>query len=887
MPLSPGPYAVTAKIGEGGMGEVYRARDTKLDRDVALKVLPQAFTEDPDRLARFEREAKVLASLNHPNIGHIYGLEEAAGQKALVLELVEGLTLADRIKEGPIPVDEALPIAKQIAEALEAAHEQGVIHRDLKPANVKVRPDGMVKVLDFGLAKALAGADFSQAPTVTATVGATREGVILGTAAYMSPEQARGRPLDKRTDIWSFGCVLYEILTARRAFVGNTLTDTLASIVEREPAWDALPPRTPARVRDMLRRCLHKQATHRLRDIGDARIELDEASAGDRADRAPAAAPVLQAVRRWQAIAGVALVALAVGVVLTMLREDGRDVAPPATVSTSAAIAAQLTNYGRSEEASALAPDGRSFAFVSDHAGTPDIWLRQVSGGELVRLTDGREIESRLVFAPDGEAIYFQRSGAVWRIGTLGGQAQTVVPGAIRPSPSPDGQRLAYYVRTGNGFSLVVGTIAGSATTTLVNNVSVAAMPSWSPDGQFLAFTRAGLFAPSNLFVVEVDTGEIRQVTNFTTSADGIQAHVWLPDNRHLVVAYVVGGIGQLSNDLGLLDVENGSISRLTLSAAQSFESLSVSADGSRLITVAREFEREVWKVPFGPDPEANGRAATRILDRVIDPLWTHVSRDGTTLLYNTATTGSRNLWTMPLDGSAPARQITTIPDSSVMHASLSPDGTRVAFVASERETGSSDVWVQNVDGSGLSQLTDDESADSWPVWSPDGRTIVFGAISPGRGPRTHHRVPVDGGPVEEFLDGQFRGDLIPQPDGSGTWLVTSWPAGGGLKLVDYENRTILWEEQLAGWNLSMPMFSPDGQLISIPSSGTPDGDSIWVFDSTTGERRLAVSFPGPFRMYFRADWTDDGTAFIVNRYETPSHVMLFDDFWSATESGE
>ena len=386
--------------------------------------------------------------------------------------------------------------------------------------------------------------------------------------------------------------------------------------------------------------------------------------------------------------------------------------------------------------------------------------------------------------------------------------------------------------------------------------------------------------------MVEVETGEIRQVTNFTTSADGIQAHVWLPDNRHLVVAYVVGGIGQLSNDLGLLDVENGSISRLTLSAAQSFESLSVSADGSRLIAVARKFEREVWKVPFGPDPEANGRAATRILDRVVDPLWTHVSRDGTTLLYNTATTGSRNLWTMPLDGSASARQITTIADGSVMHASLSPDGARVAFVASKRETGSSDVWVQNVDGSGLRQLTDDENADSWPVWSPDGRTIIFGAILPGRGQRTHHRVPVDGGPVEEFLDGQFRGDLIPQPDGSGAWLVTSWPAGGGLRLIDYENRTVLWEEQLAGWNLSMPMFSPDGKLISIPSSGTPDGDSIWVFDSATGERRLAVLFPGRFRMYFRAGWTDNSTAFIVNRYETPSHVMLFDDFWSATESG-
>ena len=238
-----GPYAVTAKIGEGGMGEVYQARDTKLDRDVALKVLPEAFTADPDRLARFEREAKVLASLNHPNIGSIYGLEEAEGIRALVLELVEGPTLADRITQGPIPIDEALPIAKQIAEALEAAHEQGVIHRDLKPANIKVKPDGTVKVLDFGLAKAFqpdpASGDASQSPTLTAA--ATQAGVIMGTAAYMAPEQAKGKVVDKRADVWAFGAVVYEMLTGTRAFVGDDVSDTLAAVLRAEVNLDGLP----------------------------------------------------------------------------------------------------------------------------------------------------------------------------------------------------------------------------------------------------------------------------------------------------------------------------------------------------------------------------------------------------------------------------------------------------------------------------------------------------------------------------------------------------------------------------------------------------------------------------------------------------------------------
>ena len=281
MPLSSGTrigvYQVTAKIGAGGMGEVWQARDTKLDRDVALKVLPEAFTSDPERLARFEREAKVLASLNHPNIGSIYGLEESEGVRALVLELVEGPTLAERIAEGAIPVDEALPIAKQIADALEAAHARGVIHRDLKPANVKVKADGMVKVLDFGLAKALereAVGDPSESPTRTAA--ATRAGVIMGTAAYMSPEQARGKPLDKRTDIWSFGCVLYEILTGRRAFGNETAIDTISAILGREPDWRRVPEAIPAGVRRLLRRCLEKDSRRRLHDVADARIELED-----------------------------------------------------------------------------------------------------------------------------------------------------------------------------------------------------------------------------------------------------------------------------------------------------------------------------------------------------------------------------------------------------------------------------------------------------------------------------------------------------------------------------------------------------------------------------------------------------------------------------------
>jgi eukaryotic-like serine/threonine-protein kinase len=309
-----GAYEILAPLGAGGMGEVYRGRDSKLGRDVALKILPEAFATDPDRMARFQREAQVLAALNHPNIAAIYGLEESDGVRALVMELVEGPTLAERIsraqpltrpasggrpsppgrtagREGGrpsrLPLDESLLIAKQVAEALESAHERGVIHRDLKPANIKITPEGVVKVLDFGLAKALdpngrISSDDSNSPTVT--LAPTGAGVILGTAPYMSPEQARGKAVDRRADIWSFGCVLFEMLTGQRLFEGETVSDTLAAVLKLEPDWDKLPAETPDSIRDLVRKCLIKDPKQRLRDIGDARIAIEETIAGVRAD---------------------------------------------------------------------------------------------------------------------------------------------------------------------------------------------------------------------------------------------------------------------------------------------------------------------------------------------------------------------------------------------------------------------------------------------------------------------------------------------------------------------------------------------------------------------------------------------------------------------------
>ena len=531
------------------MGEVYRARDTKLGRDVAIKILPRAFTSDPDRLARFEREARMLAALNHPHIGAIYGFEESDGVRALVLELVEGPTLADRLAKGSIPLTELLGIARQIADALDAAHEKGIIHRDLKPANIKITPSGAVKVLDFGLAKAAVGdgatPDLTQSPTIT--VGGTREGIILGTAAYMSPEQARGRAVDKRTDIWAFGCLLYEMLTGRAPFVGETISDTIAAILEREPDWRAVPPQTPASIRRLLQRCLEKDLRRRRRDMGDVRIEVEEAVASAGTPAESETTDSRQASRLWRpvALASIATLIIVAGTVTTMLVLRTRAVGPSTPAPTARTIASQLTDYGGTEASGTLSPDGRSLAFVSDHGGTPDIWLRQVLGGEPVRFTNDAAPETDLAYASDGESIYFTRTEAsgesIWQMGILGGQPRKVIAQGHSPAPAPDGRSLAYLTSEAQGTeTLVVKALGGGGTRALAQHIPnnfPRVRAAWSHNGRWLSYVRAGLFAPSNLFVVEVSSGSERQVTRFTRPPEGVGQHVWLPDDRHLAVS--------------------------------------------------------------------------------------------------------------------------------------------------------------------------------------------------------------------------------------------------------------------------------------------------------------------------------------------------------------
>ena len=478
-----GHYDVTALIGEGGMGQVYQATDTKLNRQVALKILPEAFASDPDRLARFQREAQVLASLNHPNIGQIHGIEDSEGTKALVLELVEGPTLADRIDQGPIPVDEALPIAKQIAEALEAAHEQGVIHRDLKPANIKLKPNGTVKVLDFGLAKALdttPQGDPSLSPTLTAA--ATQMGVIMGTAAYMSPEQARGKPVDRRADIWSFGAVLFEMLTGRRPFEGRDVSEVLAGVIRTEPQWDVLADR-PAHLNMLLKRCLEKEPRQRVQAAGDVRLAME--GAFETTVSVPAEPTALPSLQIWQRPIPAAIVALGIAAIASVTVWSLTRPAPPSVARFPIPLAADQRFSSAGRRAVAVSPDGSQIVYTANTS----LWLRPVDQLQAVQVHGTEEGAVEPFFSADGQSIGFYTRGQLKKVVVGGGAPVTLADGATSPFGASWGADDMVLYGQPQGIMRVRG--AGGTPELLIptNEIENFYGPQMLPGGDWVLFT--------------------------------------------------------------------------------------------------------------------------------------------------------------------------------------------------------------------------------------------------------------------------------------------------------------------------------------------------------------------------------------------------------------
>jgi serine/threonine protein kinase len=606
-----GSYEIVAAIGAGGMGEVYRARDTKLSRDVAIKVLPAAVASDADRLARFHREAQLLAALNHPNIAHIHGLEDSTGVPALVMELVDGSTLAERLassrgrraddgsdatrQRAPIsglPVVEALGIARQIGQALEAAHKANIIHRDLKPANIKIRDDGTVKILDFGLAKALDPAapssDLSQAATMTSPAMMTHAGMILGTAAYMSPEQARGRPVDKRTDIWAFGCVLYEMLAGRTAFAADTVSESLAKVLEREPDWKALPSATPERVRALLRRCLQKDPAQRLHDIADARIEVEELLAPRTFPRL-----TLGALRTLAAAAALIALAGASYAVYSVLRVER-------PVPTDRSGWVQLTNLDSATQP-ALSPDGRMLAFIRG-AGTfttsGQIYIKLLPSGEPSPLTQDTLQKMSPVFSPDGARIAYTVNGAgqtwdTWIVPALRGEARSWLRNASGLTWTAPNQVLFSEVRPGNNMGIVTATESrNEARDVYFPHLPASGMAHRSyrsPDGKsalIVEMDDRSVWVPCRLLPFDGSSGgrPVGPPKSRCTNA------AWVPDGRWMFFSADAGDGFHLWRQR----FPDGEAEQITSGPTEE-EGLTIAPDGRSLITSVGLRQRAVW----------------------------------------------------------------------------------------------------------------------------------------------------------------------------------------------------------------------------------------------------------------------------------------------------
>ena len=668
-----GPYEITASLGAGGMGEVYRARDARLKRDVALKLLPESFATDPERLARFQREAEVLASLNHPNIAAIYGLEEGPAEaghyvRALILELVEGETLADRIARGAMPVDEALPIARQIAEALEAAHEHGVIHRDLKPANIKVTPGGKVKVLDFGLAKLTqASGPGPQAPDLTASptlsIQPTYAGVILGTVGYMSPEQARGKPVDRRTDIWAFGCVLYEMLTGRQVFeTRDTVSDAVAAILTREPDWSALPDAVPPHLRRLLRRCLQKDPARRLHHVADARVELEDALSEPTA-ATPATTEHPAAPTRWLRALPWTVAALGLGAAAWLLwGTPGSGTAAPLVLRLEINLPAGVELYTASPHPVAVSPDGARLAFIGVRGGSRQVYVRRLDQFEAVPLR-GTDTVTTCFFSPDGQSI-----GLITSVGEL----KTV--------------------------SLANGLVAA-----ITDDVNFAYGAAWSADDR-LIFARAGA-----LWQIPRSGGTPRPLT-MLGGEHRDTLHAWpivLPDGRTMLFGAAAGDQWRIDALVLASGERRTVVERGTLPLYAASGHLVFFLDGE-LLTASFDADRLELT---GPSVRTIDNFPTSVLGT---PL-VDVSLSGAVVYA--PTTGASRLVLVSRQGTEQPLNETRRPYSNPR---LAPDGSRVVVEAG-------DLWIQDLTRSTFTRIASRTEVNlGFPIWAPDGRRVVY-----------------------------------------------------------------------------------------------------------------------------------------------------------------
>jgi len=806
-----GPYEILSALGAGSMGEVYRATDTRLKRQVAIKILPPSLAADHDRLMRFQREAEVLASLNHPNIAGIHGLEETDGPQALIMELVEAEDLSAVIARGAMSLTDALPIAKQIAEALEAAHEQGIIHRDLKPANIKVREDGVVKVLDFGLAKVLApaavsGADATALPTVTSPA-MTRMGVILGTAAYMSPEQARGQPVDKRTDIWAFGCVLYEVLTGRAAFRGPTMTDTLAAVLEREPDWRALPEATPTGVRRLLRRALQKDPALRLRDIGDAHLELLSV---DGIESAPPSRAHGMAWTRARVLAvSAASMAVLAAVFLAGMSFRLRPV-PAARLGTVRFTVPPPVGgtFGSVDLGSlflALSPDGNQLAFVAT-GGTaqPRIWLRPVSAIDA-QLLPGTEGATSLFWSPDGRSLAFFAGGKLKRLDLSN-------PTAVVICDVPTGVGVSGTWGADN--HILFASIAGDAIYSVAN---------------------AGA-TPVAIVKPDRSRGEAR-----------VQWPWFLPDGRRfLYLTRLRDGGGQL------MLAEQGRPSRLIRPAVSNVQWV----DPQYLVFVhegtlmGQRFDLSTERVVGEPFAIAASLNYSFSLARAVFT----TSRVGTLAYHSQAWDVARLAW---IDRSGTELEsISTA--GGYQNVRISPDGRVLLFERLHPGLGTFDLWTFDLARRVETRLTSDPTSEAFGVWLANSRAVIFAADR--------------GGPPHLFRkDLRTEADEELLPAGRLQWPLDVWTQGNALV---YMEATVRGDSDVLMLPLTQPAtpapllvtrfderearVAPDGRALAFTSNESGQYEVYVAPFPLTGMKKRVVTGGA-----VRPRWTRDGRELI------------------------
>ncbi|HEY7191725.1 MAG TPA: protein kinase [Vicinamibacterales bacterium] len=819
-----GAYEIRGSLGAGGMGEVYRAHDSRLGRDVALKVLPAAFLDSEERRARFEREARVLASLNHPHVGAIYGVEQSGPVTALVLELVEGETLAERVAHGRgLPVAQTLAIARQIAEALEAAHDKGIVHRDLKPANIKITADDHVKVLDFGLAKLepTAESDPAVSPTMTA-VAATREGTLLGTAAYMSPEQVRGRSVDKRADIWPFGCVIYEMLTGQRAFPGETVSDTIAAVLDRHPDWTRVPERTPARLVSLVRRCLEKDPRRRLHDIADARIELEEIASDPGESRDLTSRPTERSsprssVRERLAWGVAALSLVAIGATLIYQRtkpESGvvRSQRYHVSISLPAGMRFSGNPPGRFE----LSPDGRRIAFIAiDANNRPMLWVRALdtNAPQSIAGTDGASFP---FWSFDSRSVGYVADGQLKMVDAAGGTPITIGGGAIAP----------------------LGSLFGATS-------------AWNRDDVIL-FTPAG---GSPLMRVTASVGRVTPATKLDTDAG--EAQHWypffLPDGRHFLYFAVGTRTGGFTDPrgvfIGSLDAKEPA--KLLLdrgSNAKYAQGRLFFLRGSALMSQPFDVDRlELTGTPstIAENIQLSGNSTTGAAGAF------SVSQTGV-LAYQAGSAQIRSQLTW-FDRSG--KRGTTIGDpADVADVSLSPDGGRLATSLLDDQRQTRNIWLYDLSRGVGTPFTTDPDEEFAPAWSPDGTRIIFSARR--QGSIDFYEKPSSGTGDEHllFADSLAKFQASWSPDG-----VLAYVAGGGAI-----GRSDLFTLPLKGERKATPFldttmietqvqFSPDGKWVAYTTRDSGRFE-IYVTPFPSKDHRIRVSTAGGSWARWRRD---------------------------------